>query len=89
MKAGAQKTDETTEAMASFGAGRLLRAMQSPAERARDGIRPFDAVGFQALSPETTAKHDCDSGVTPLSQDVCNETELTKIKVCDPKPCAP
>ncbi|GAA5880700.1 hypothetical protein JCM3774_002799 [Rhodotorula dairenensis] len=36
--------------------GRLLRAMQSPAERARDGIRPFDAVGFPALSPATTAK---------------------------------
>lgn len=39
-----------------IGLGRLLRAMQSPAERARDGIRPFDAVGFSALSPETTAK---------------------------------
>jgi hypothetical protein len=75
MKAGAQKTDETTEAMASFGAasptsvltkwrhptvavmtlriglGRLLRAMQSPAERAlwreclkADGVKGADAV---------------------------------------------
>ena len=38
------------------GLGRLLRALQSPAERARDGIRPFDAVGFSALSPDTTAE---------------------------------
>lgn len=40
-----------------IGLGRLLRAMQSPAERARDGIRPYDAVGFSALSRETIAKH--------------------------------
>lgn len=38
------------------GLGRLLRALQSPAERARDGIRPFDAVRFSALSPDTTAE---------------------------------
>ncbi|GAA5979891.1 hypothetical protein JCM10908_001454 [Rhodotorula pacifica] len=39
-----------------IGLGRLLRAMQTPAQKARDGIRPFDAVGFSALSPSTTAE---------------------------------
>ena len=63
-----------------------------------DGVKGADAVASsfgrrlhraQQAAQSDPEGHDCDSGVTPLSQDVCNETELTKIKVCDPKPCAP
>lgn len=39
-----------------IGLGRLLRAMQPAAETARDGIRPFNAVGFAPLSSASKPK---------------------------------